>query len=209
MLKRIQDAREYYQDLQISANALVENKRQLTAQLVEARSSVEIYNKAMMFLQRVSTVSREEARTRIEEVVTSALQYVYGEAYSFSILLKPTKGRPEADYLLVNKTSGKEMIFNPMLSNGGGITDLLSVALKFALLQLLGYDGIMWLDEPFKQISKEYVPAAGKLLSYMGETSGRQIIYITHNEDLVNVCNKVFTVKNVSGYSTVLDVKKA
>jgi DNA repair exonuclease SbcCD ATPase subunit len=94
------------------------------------------------------------------------------------------------------------------MGKAGGIIDILAVALKFSILELLGFDGPIWLDEPFKHVSEDYIEQAGKLLTFMGQTSARQIILITHNQHLAQMCNRLIRVVQNEGRSSVIYARK-
>lgn len=182
---------------------LVNDRNKVVMSISAAETDITTYKKVLIFLQDLAASKRERAKVEIEKSVTSALRYVFGQHYSFKIILRPQNARPEADFLVVTTRGDKVITSTPTLSKGGGIVDLLSVALKFAMIELLDYDGPLWLDEPFKQISEAFIEDAGKLLTFMGETSGRQIILITHNQSLMRMCSKGFVVGLANGESII------
>ena len=171
--------------------------------LTSTQSNIELFEKTKIFLQELSETAREVAKNRIETVVTKALQYVFGMQYSFKIELKNTASRVEADFLVLTQYGDKVIKNYPTTGKGGGIVDLLAIALKFSVLELVNFDGPIWLDEPFKHVSEDYIPAAGRLLTYMGEMSGRQITIITHNPRLAEMCNKIIHVAQKDGKSSI------
>lgn len=173
--------------------------------LANENESIEIFDKSKLFLQAISESARNIARVRIEEIVTSALQYVFGKNYSFKITVRNTSsGKPETDFLVCTVSNNTIIESTPSLSKGGGVVDLLAIALKFAILELIDYDGFIWMDEPFKHLSKRYRPLVGKLLKFMQETGGRQLIIITHSAELAEVCEKVLTVRQIQGISKIV-----
>lgn len=171
--------------------------------LVAVDIELDTLQKTMAFLQSVSVAARELARVQIEVIVTSALQYVFGNNYALKIVINTTKTGPEAEFLISTNRNGVITDTTPTLSNGGGIVDIVSLAIKFAVIELLNLDGFLVLDEPMKQVSREYIDAAGRLLEYIGQTSSRQIVYVTHNTTLANMATKVFAVSVVDGHSRI------
>ena len=180
---------------------LTRDAEQLSAQLARDVEYSILLDKANIFLQRVSSRAREVAKTQIETSVTNALQFVFGPEYSFKITTK-NGVNAEADFFVVTNRRGKQIESAPSMGKGGGIIDILAVSLKFALLELLKYDGLIWLDEPFKHVSEDYIGKAGRLLQFMAETSGRQIILITHNEQLAKMCARTVIVTQENGRSS-------
>jgi len=202
-LEQLNLAKTFLAKNQGKKELLAQELRECVAGLARTQNSIEIFEKAKIFLQQVSETARALAKARIETVVTKALQYVFGLQYAFKIQLKYTPSRVEADFLVVTNYGNKTVENYPTTGKGGGIVDLLAIALKFSILELVNFDGPIWLDEPFKHVSEDYIPAAGRLLTYMGEMSSRQITIITHNPRLAEMCNKVITVAQTEGKSSI------
>jgi DNA repair exonuclease SbcCD ATPase subunit len=175
-----------------------------TVELAGIHETLEIIDKSRVFLQKVSEAARHVAKIQIEKIVTKALQYVFGPHYSFRIDVKYTVSRPEAEFLVITDYKNRTVESIPTSGKGGGIVDLLAVSLKFALLELFNYDGPIWMDEPFKHVSKDYIAEVGRLLAFMGETSQRQLVIITHNDGLAEMSNKCIRVLQKNGSSTVI-----
>lgn len=186
-------------------DSLIKQLEQATADLATENSSIDIFDKSKLFLQSISESARGVAKARIEVIVTDALQYVFGQAYSFEIVIRHTNsGRPEADFLVCTNFNGRIIKSTPGLSKGGGVVDLLAIALKFSILELMNYDGFIWMDEPFKHLSKKYRPLVAKLLTFMHETSGRQIVIITHSPELAGMCDRILNIRQTNGISKVV-----
>jgi DNA repair exonuclease SbcCD ATPase subunit len=64
--------------------------------------------------------------------------------------------------------------------------DIISLALRVAMLESVypPIDGPLMLDEPAKHVSEEYTQGVGEFIEKIEEAFGRQIILITHNQDL-------------------------
>lgn len=201
---RLNQLKEYHARSVWQRDSLLDKQSELNKEIAVINEDLLIFEKARVFLQQVSETARKAAKERLEEVVTNALQYVLGPEYSFSISLRQNVlGRPEADFLVVTKMGSKTIESLPTLGKGGGVIDVLAVALKFAMLELEASAGIIWLDEPFKHVSEEYVESAGRLLQFMGSTSDRQIVTITHNPRFAEMCNKRILLTQRKGISEV------
>jgi len=169
----------------------IEQRDTLSAKIDTLAGELNIFDKTRIFLQSVSDVARAQTKERLERIVTNALQAVRGPEYSFHVKIRPTvTGRPEVDFLTITEVGRCKIESLPTLGKGGGVIDIIATTLKFAMLEIEDNDGIIWMDEPFKFVSEEYVENASNLLQYMGETSGRQIITITHDTGFIEACNR-------------------
>lgn len=157
----------------------------------------------VLVLQKMSAFRREAARNRLEELGTMALQYSLGPDYKMVIDMPQTKKKPTAEvYVLHLPTLLKT---NPESENGGGVVDILSFAMRFVVLQSMSdpvIDGPIIMDEPFKMVSSEYVPMLIDFMKKIAEDFDRQIIVVTHNNDLAQT-SKIISVSSENGESIV------
>ena len=143
-------------------------------------------------------------KNRIEGIVTQALQVCFGNEYSFVIEMDTRGGAPVAN-LCVEQAGNK---FNPIDSKGGGLVDIVTTALRLAVLELYEpkIDGPIFLDEVGKHVSSEYIEAFAYFLKEYSARVGRQIILVTHNETLSGIGDKTFRVIIENGVSKVREI---
>ncbi|MCX8074140.1 MAG: ATPase [Clostridia bacterium] len=166
--------------------------------------------KCSAVLQKMSSKQREIARTRLEELGTAALQYSLGADYEMKIYLYEGKGirKPYAEVKIRNTVSGVET--DPMEANGGGVIDIVSIALRIVVMQAYEpfIDGPIIMDEPFKMVSKEYIPMISEFIKNISQDFGRQIIIVTHNEYLASMTDsKIYVTMDDNKISTVEVIK--
>ena len=150
---------------------------------------------ASLILQKLSEKQREIAKTRLEELGSQALQYSLGNNYRMVIELSESRKRPQAFLYVIDDDKGVKT--SPLDDNGGGIIDIISIALRLVVLQAHEpvIDGPIILDEPFKMVSKEYIPMLSDFLKKISNDFGRQIIMVTHNDFLAESCESRITVE--------------
>jgi len=100
---------------------------------------------------------------------------------------------------------GDGVRMNPSADSGGGAVDVAAFALRLSLwsLQNPRSRNTIILDEPFRFLSKDLHHKAGELLKQISETLGIQLIIVTHEKELQQYANKVFTVDMVDKISYV------
>lgn len=180
-------------------------EEQLSAQenlAVALKEQSLLLEKVQTLLQKTSEYARQQARGRIEEIVTSALTVVFGEGYRFRIDLVTRANRVEADYYLLNGAL-ETQLKPPDYDRGGGIVDVITLALRLAVLELSGNTGPLLLDETGKFVSAEYAPNVAYFLKEYSQRFARQIVLVTHNEKLMGVGDKTFRVTQKNGESVV------
>jgi DNA repair exonuclease SbcCD ATPase subunit len=184
-------------------------KREQEAALILANETITTWEQTQLLLTKVSEFAREQLKARIEETVTAALQAVFGEGFEFRIILKEFRDQAAAEWQVVSKYGDLEVAANPQDARGGGITDIVSLALRLAMLELARPKpgGPVILDEPGKMVSKEYAGNLAYFLKQYAQKTGRQVFLVTHNEELAGVADKTYRVsKNGLGESVVSEV---
>lgn len=152
---------------------------------------IESLEQASIILQKLSEKQRQQACKKLEELCTFALQYSLSTNYEMDIELSKFRGKPSADVYIKKIDSGIRT--SPIDGNGGGVIDIVSIALRFVTMQVHEpfIDGPIILDEPYKMVSKDFIPMISEFMKKLSNDFGRQIILSTHNEFLSQVDNQI------------------
>ncbi len=165
----------------------------------------EILNKVGVLLKKSSEFARNEAKTQLENMVTNFLVYVFEENIRFEIELSESRDNVSADFYVVNEYEGYTVKTRPENSRGGGVVDIISIALRIAFMFLTKppIEGPIIFDEPGKHVSNDYNFNLGEFLKKSSEAMNRQIIMVTHNQYLAHIGDNAFTVSIKNGKSLV------
>ena len=167
-----------------------------------ATQNITLNEKVQRLLQLTSDFSRQQAKGRIEEIVTSALSVVFGKDYKFQLSLEVRANRPEVDYWLESEGIVTQLK-PPDYDRGGGVADVVTLALRLAIAELSGVKGPILLDEAGKHVSAEFAPNVAYFLKEYSQKFSRQIVLITHNEALAEIGEVSLAVTQVNGKSVV------
>lgn len=193
----------YQQKLALQAHYLKE-QAQHKSRLEEVIVQSDRLQQVRILFQESAAFAREQARQQIEYMVTQALQYVFGQEMEFKVVIEELRGRPEGEFLVVSTYGGDIVVeTKPQDARGGGVVDVISLALRLALLQANTpyIDGPIILDEPGKHVSEEYSMQLANFLKHVSQTFHRQVILVTHDRQLAEAGDKVFLVELKSGVS--------
>lgn len=142
----------------------------LAAEAVDAK-------KANVLLQEVATHVQHDLERAVESSAQSCLDMLF-PGYSFSVSFVPRRGKTEADF----KVCRNGAAFDPAYSNGGGVLDTISFALRAGCLHLAGKRPILLLDEPFGHLRDGEVTKPrkelGRVISALVEKAGIQVIMV-------------------------------
>lgn len=183
---------------------LLERQREKAVEVKEeAESRLGVFGMVQILLQKTSDYARQQVKTRIEDIVSEALNVVFGGNHKFIIDLTLRGNQPVAEYWLNDDTTLTKLE-KPDYDRGGGKVDIIALSLRLAVGEMEGITGPLFLDEVGKHVSKEYAPAVAYFLKEYSANFGRQIILITHNADLADVGEISLEVKrNQKGESGV------
>lgn len=181
-----------------------------TNKLNNVDTEMELLEQVTILFQRTSVFAREQAKVQIESLVTKCLQYVFNTDIKFEIEIEELRNKANAEFYVITEYDDMMIRTKPELSRGGGVVDIVSLALRIAFLQIHKppIDGPLLLDEPAKHVSDEYIYNLGDFLQQTSEMFNRQILMVTHNQHLAALGSKVYKVdliKSASQLSAVED----
>lgn len=176
----------------------------------ELQVEIEELEQVRILIQETADHAREQARIQIELVVTNALQSIFGADLEFRVKIEEVRGRPEAEFYVSSTYGGDNIVeTKPQDARGGGVVDVISLALRIALMELTNpkVEGPIILDEPAKHVSAEFSIHVADFLKSVSETFGRQVIMVTHNHHLSESADRAYDVEIKDGASVVRRVE--
>jgi DNA repair exonuclease SbcCD ATPase subunit len=186
---------------------LISQRDSKSLDLDAATRNIATWQLVRALLNKVSDYARQQLKARIEETVTAALQAVFADdSVRFEISLREVGGKPAAEWVVISRYGTQELQTSPEDGDGGGICDVISLALRLALLELARpkIGGPLVFDEPAKMVSAEYAPNLAEFLKSYARRTGRQIVMVTHNDTLAAAADKSYRAsKNAQGICEV------
>lgn len=150
--------------------------------LKQAQANLLARRDALDLAQSVGQTLQEYVHRQIAAVVSKCLEAVFVEPYQFQIIFERKRGKTDARLVFIR--DGQEI--DPTSASGGGVVDVASFALRTACLLLVRPSArrVLVLDEPFKHLSDNYIPAVRELMQWLSEDMKIQFIMVTHHADL-------------------------
>jgi DNA repair ATPase RecN len=182
---------------------LIQERDQAQLRSLEAANKLGQYDLVQILLQKTSDYARQQAKGRMEQIVTQALAVVFGSPHRFEIILDVKGAQPVAEYWL-EEDGVRTQLRPPDYDRGGGKVDVITLALRLAIAELEDIKGPLLMDEVGKHVSAEFAPNVAYFLKQYSQQMGRQILLVTHNEALAAVGDRSLRVaKNSRGESEV------
>ena len=156
----------------------------------------EVYRKSVELLNLVQITTVKKIKGGFEQLGTYALRYVFSGDYKFLLEFDRRGNLPVLDFKVSTPTCKKP--FNPIDSDAGGVMDILSLALRVALLELSKpkIEGFLLLDEPFRNINGEdYLQNSLKFIKEINKKINRQIILTTNKTTTFETADNAIEIK--------------
>ncbi|MCK9442917.1 MAG: ATPase [Tissierellaceae bacterium] len=183
---------------------IIEQIDTYTERLNIIQSELDLLSKVAVLLQKTSEFSREQAKKQVESLVTKCLQFIFESDIQFTIEIDELRGKSSAEFYVTNKNENLIIKTKPELSRGGGVVDIVSLALRIAFLQTHKprIEGPLILDEPAKHVSDDYIYNVADFLRQTSELFNRQIIMVTHNNYLSSIGTNAYRIDIKDNVST-------
>jgi len=186
----------------IMLKLLKENLGKMEGQLTNLENTVTYIEQARDCIMLAVGATQTEVCGFIEDLVTLALQSVFGPEYGFCLKLSEKRGQLEIEPIILWQNDK----FSPRTDVGGGVIDVVSFAMRIVLWALTNNktNPTFILDEPFKHLSSEYVEAASSMLRKVSSLLKVQIIMVSHNTMLTAAADMHYAVtRSGKGIATV------
>lgn len=159
------------------------------------------FDEAREVMSRVGVLAQMEIKQIIEELVSQALQSVFGDRYSFEVDNQIQRNKPETNFYVI--VDGRRRLLKVGL--GGGVVDLVAFSLRVVLwaIQNPRSTSTLVLDEPLRFLDKQKLVQAGVMIKKLSEMLNLQFIIVTHEAQLIDVADRAYLVEQVKGISKV------
>lgn len=150
----------------------------------------------------------------ISEMVTDLLQQMYGSDYVFSFVYNE-KAQEKGEKVGFNITpvissnlNGELITTSIKNARGGGLIEVVSVLLRFAILKYFNYNGLIILDETWVSVSADEKMV--NLIDFLGQYIDEcdiQLLFITHRAEMFGKnAENIIQVKKIDGIANVKQI---
>jgi len=160
---------------------------------------VEYTEQARAIIQLVAQETQQQLEFHISELVTLALAGVFERPYEFKVEFTQRRNRTECDMYFIR--NGERV--NPTIASGGGPLNIASFALQTSIWSLKKTRPVLFLDEPFRFLSRGLQDKAVEILKQISSKLNLQILMITHSPDMAEGADRTFNVSISGGVSKV------
>jgi len=152
-------------------------------------------------LSATGILAQKQVRSIIEELVTLAIQCVFGSEYKFIVEDTVARNHPETNFY-IEKNGVRHSLRD---EHGGSLAVLSAFALRVIMTSITcrNVRKTVILDEPLKDADKGKLEDLGAMIKKLHELLGIQFIIVTHEDQLMAVADRSFIVTQTNGISSV------
>lgn len=164
------------------------------------RQDLENATQARDIIQEAAVETQQNLQYHIESLVNEALRTIWGEqAYTFKANFVRRRNQVECDLRL--ERNGEEL--DPLDATGGGVCDVVSMALRMVYHGLGRTIPVMIYDEPLRHLSRDMQENAARMRNALCHHLGLQFIIITHSDEAILGADRVFRFTLHNGHTRV------
>jgi DNA repair exonuclease SbcCD ATPase subunit len=162
------------------------------------------WTKVRDVLSATGILAQKQVRNIIEELVTLAIQCVFGLEYKFIVEDTVARNHPETNFY-IEKNGVRHSLRD---EHGGSLAVLSAFALRVIIASITckNIRKTVILDEPLKDADKGKLEDLGAMIKKLHELLGIQFIIVTHEDQLMAVADRSFIVTQTNDISFVQTV---
>jgi len=174
----------------------IENSTNSIKKIVE---DINVHKEAEEVINAAILITQEGTKEFIESIVTKALQIVYDDSYYFVMEFNIKRNQTEITLLVQQEDQLYEL--NQL---GGGVSDVVSLALRLAFYALTDYNksNVFVLDEVGRNLGQKRIKF-GEMMKELSECLGLQLIVVTHSIDIAGQADIIYEIEHKNGLSKI------
>lgn len=171
------------------------------AEVVRLQAEEADWARAADVIRSFSDAHSEHLKEDIERLVSHGLTSVFDEPMQFKVTTRLLRGASSVEFTLVSNE-----VERPVLgSHGGGVAQVVGFVLRVVVTMLnRQLRPVLFLDEPFSQVSAEYRPRLAAFVRELVDSTPLQIVMVTHDTDLPEVADVRYRFSSVNGTTRVV-----
>jgi hypothetical protein len=180
---RVREARNTYERRVGAAQALGEAGVRMQGEVTRLQGDLERHAKVSGLLTSLGEQAQQRAQRQLEELVTRGLQVIFGTELSFHVI-QSVKANQAVTEFVIRSQYGELTIDTPVMdSRGGGMAAVTGYMIRLVVLLLTPRARrVLFLDETFGFVSREFEVRLAEFLAEVSERAGVQQVLVTHSD---------------------------
>ena len=158
-------------------------------ELLVNQNELKRFVEAKALIQKVSNDMNDLISFGLVDITQAMLDSVFPSEYKVKIDFTMKNNRTHVDIYL---DMDGEKIY-PLDQDGGGVANIMELGLRLASLELGHTRRTIVLDQPLKDLSREFMPIGASILKKISKDLNLQLIMINHAPELMEIADKMYS----------------
>jgi DNA repair exonuclease SbcCD ATPase subunit len=165
------------------ARALAKAGKSAQARVAVLQEQIELHDRVLGLLTKVGEERQTHAQEAVEGLVTRGLQTIFDESLTFHVVQSIRAGQAQVEFV-IRSAHGDQVVETPVMdARGGGMAAVVGLLLRLVVLLLTpGARRVLFLDETFGMVSREYETRVAEFLREVCDKAAVQVILVTHSD---------------------------
>jgi ABC-type dipeptide/oligopeptide/nickel transport system ATPase subunit len=195
------------QELSLKHDILVKQKNDLKDKKKTLENQIDRKEKAAEAFKKAVDYFYEKSIKTLETTVTYGLQEVFDDRdLTVKAEIEEKRGMIQLELITIDNEQGIQG--RARNSFGGAVVQVQAALVLIVVMILLNSRKFVILDEKFSNVSKEYQANVGKVLKELCEKFGFNILLVTHNKEILDYADKIYTAKIDDGKLNLIETKR-
>jgi len=173
-------------------------------QVAQLQGELEQLERVTALLTSVGEEAQQFAQRQVEELVTRGLQVIFGSELSFHVVQSTRANASSVEFVIRSQYADRAVDTPVLEARGGGMAVVVAFMLRLVVLLLTpGTRKILFLDESFAHVSKEYETRLAEFLREVTEKSPVQVVLVTHSDAYGDLADRRYRLIQHGGITTV------
>jgi DNA repair exonuclease SbcCD ATPase subunit len=188
-------------DLTKSLEFAKKEYKRAKSEKIKIKQKILDFEKSRIAINKYAKKSQKETKKQIEYLVTLAIRSIFDREFTFKLDFQEKANKVYAIPIVID---GKDEFTNLKEDLGGSMVDIISLAFKIVLwsMEVPRKRPLFIIDEPFR-FTGRLVKKAGYMLKYLSKELGFQVIMVSHDDELIDICDRVWGVIHNGKHSVV------
>lgn len=173
----------------------------LSNELKELIKKEHNYELAVDLMKKLAEGMSKSQISHLEVLINSALSTIfYDRQYSVELIITELRNTNNLQIILNEVIDDGSVIKTKLEDNGFGVKSVIGFILQVYFIIYYKQYPILFLDEAFTQLSKQYLPYLKSLISDLANKYGFTFVLVTHDRDIMELADRTYIVEkgNVS-----------
>lgn len=194
----IKDLRLKIDRLKWERDEIKSEQKNLIKSILEKEDTVKSLELIKSFMVNLNNQVKSTIKTNIETIVNTGLAYIYDTTHDFKIVFVEKRKQQEVEFFLDGIQLKK-----PFIGKGGGKIVVVGLLLQLAFIEQFKLTNTIFLDEVGKMVDMRAIDKVAKFLKAYSVKFNKQLIFITHHEELEETADIVFKISKPKTVSEV------